>query len=127
MSINAEQGGEDFDKTFKTFIQAGELRVPQSGDGNVMGLTARTALDSWDTQVDWVAASGRATLYSFVIYHQQYDPNRPTPYNIATVELAEGPRLISAVIIDDLSALKVGMALMAEFDGDGQLVFRPIE
>ncbi len=127
MSTDAQRGRVNFDASFDAFIAAGELRIPQSKDGKIMGLTARTALAGWDTDVNWVTASGKATLYSYVIYHQQYDPDRPTPYNIATVELAEGPRLISVVIIDDLADLEVGMALTAEFDGDGRLVFRPAE
>ena len=128
MSANSTRHNEaNFDDAFLAYIEAGELRVPQSPDGKVMGLTARNSVDGWVTDVEWVAASGRATLYSFVIYHMQYDPNRPTPYNVAFIELAEGPRLISTVIIDDLDALSVGMSLIAEFDSDGLLVFKPVD
>ena len=128
MSANSTRHNEEnFDDAFLAYIEAGELRVPQSPDGKVMGLTARNSVDGWVTDVEWVAASGRATLYSFVIYHMQYDPNRPTPYNVAFIELAEGPRLISTVIIDDLDALSVGMSLIAEFDSDGLLVFKPVD
>ena len=123
---STRHGDINFDDAFKNYINAGEVRVPKSADGKVMGLTARNSLDGWQTTVEWVPASGRATLYSFVIYHQQYDPDRPTPYNIAFVELEEGPRLISAVITDDLSSLRVGMSLQASFADSGELVFLPI-
>ena len=118
---------DNFDESFMSFINAGELRIPQSSDGRVMGLTARNSVDGWQTGVNWVPASGLATLYSFVIYHQQYDPQRPTPYGIATVELAEGPRLISTVLVDDLADLRVGMSLKASFDAEGLLVFLPTD
>lgn len=124
---NIRHDKDNFDQTFINFINAGELRVPRSVDGKVMGLSARNALDGWLTEVNWVAASGQASLYSFVIYHQQYDPQRPTPYNIATVELAEGPRLISTIIVDNFSSLRVGMPLQAEFNSEGQLVFVPAQ
>jgi hypothetical protein len=125
--MGVRHGDENFDEAFNAYISAGELRVPQSVDGRVMGFTARNSVDGWQTDVEWVPASGKASLYSFVIYHQQYDPERPTPYNIAFVELEEGPRLISAVICDDLASLRVGMSLQASFDEDGQLVFLPVD
>ncbi len=48
----------------------------------------------------WVQASGRATLFSFVIVHRALDPywQGEVPYVVAVVELAEGPRLISNLI-----------------------------
>lgn len=125
IDLGIRHGDDNFDEAFKSYISAGELRIPQSADGQVMGLTARNSVDGWQTAVEWVLASGRASLYSFVIYHQQYDPDRPTPYNIAFVELAEGPRLISVVVCDDLASLQIGMSLKASFDNDGQLVFLP--
>jgi uncharacterized OB-fold protein len=48
----------------------------------------------------WEAASGKARLISWVIYHHGYHDYFAgrLPYNVAVVELAEGPRLISNVI-----------------------------
>ena len=42
-------------------------------------------------------ASGKATLYSYVIHHRQV-PGFTPPYAIAVVELAEGPRLMSNIV-----------------------------
>lgn len=121
--INHKQN--NFDETFMNYLRHQELRIPQSTDGKIMGLTARNALNNWQTDISWVKASGQATLYSFVIYHQQYDPERPIPYNVALVELNEGPKLISTVVIDKLENLQVGMALQATFDKEGLLIFEP--
>jgi uncharacterized protein len=52
--------------------------------------------DQWQ----WVPASGGAKLISWVVYHLAYHPafaNR-LPYNVAVVELDEGPRMISNVV-----------------------------
>jgi len=50
------------------------------------------------TRVEWFQASGRATLYSYVINHR---PARgfedDGPYAIAVVQLAEGPRMMTNI------------------------------
>jgi len=48
----------------------------------------------------WTNASGAAKLVSWVVYHHSYHDYYATrlPYNVAVVELAEGPRLISNVV-----------------------------
>src|SRR5437899_2621850 len=48
----------------------------------------------------WVQASGRGTLYSFVLMHQVFHPGfaHEIPYNIAEVDLAEGLRIITNIV-----------------------------
>ncbi|MDY7546878.1 OB-fold domain-containing protein [Glaciimonas sp. CA11.2] len=62
----------------------------------------------------WEPASGSARLISWVVYHVAYHPafeNR-LPYNVAVVELDEGPRLISNVVgIEDAENLKIDQPL----------------
>ncbi len=60
----------------------------------------------------WETASGGATLVSWVVYHHgyhEYFAGR-LPYNVAVVELAEGPRLISNVLAPQ-QALRIDMKL----------------
>jgi uncharacterized OB-fold protein len=59
----------------------------------------------------WRQASGKARLVSWVVYHHGYHEYYATklPYNVAVVELAEGPRLISNVV--DTDKLKIDMPL----------------
>jgi uncharacterized OB-fold protein len=66
------------------------------------------------TQWKWEAASGRATLVSFTVFHVAYHEAFKTriPYNVAVVELAEGPRMISNVIDSPNGrGLRIGMEL----------------
>ena len=113
----------DFSEQFLGYIAQRELRYARCRKtGAALGYTACLPSEKYE----WVEASGNATLYSFVIYHQNYNPDFPTPYNVALVELEEGPQLVSTVIINDLFALKVGMKLRAEFETSGRLVFMPI-
>ncbi len=60
----------------------------------------------------WETASGKAKLVSWVVYHHGYHPyfESRLPYNVAVVELAEGPRLMSNVVEAD-RALRIEMPL----------------
>lgn len=44
---------------------------------------------------DWRAVSGNGTILSWVIFHRQYLPAYPPPYNVIAVRLDEGPVVIS--------------------------------
>jgi uncharacterized protein len=49
---------------------------------------------------EWRPASGKGRLISWVVYHIAYAPHlaERVPYNVAIVELAEGPRLMTNII-----------------------------
>ena len=49
---------------------------------------------------DWTTASGKGRVISWVIYHHAYHDafKARLPYNVALVELDEGPRLITNII-----------------------------
>lgn len=54
------------------------------------------------TDLDWVEASGRGTIYSISVVRIPVTPELEPPYALAIVELEEGPRLLSNV--DELAA-----------------------
>jgi uncharacterized protein len=70
--------------------------------------------------VEWFDASGKATLYSFVI-HQRPHPLWETdgPRSVALVRLAEGPMLVSSIV----DCPQTPEALV--FDMDLRATFRP--
>ena len=66
--------------------------------------------DQWQ----WEKAGGGAKLISWVVYHVAFHPAfaKRLPYNVAVVELDEGPRLISNVVgIGDGESLKIDQPL----------------
>lgn len=67
---------------------------------------------------DWALASGQGSLISFVVMHRAYHPgfSDELPYNVAVVELAEGPRMVSNVIGCANEDLAIGMPLEVIFD-----------
>jgi uncharacterized protein len=48
----------------------------------------------------WQKASGRGTLWSWIVMHQRYFPAfaDELPYNVAFVRLEEGPHLIASLV-----------------------------
>jgi uncharacterized OB-fold protein len=67
-------------------------------------------------KVSWYKASGRASLYSYVIHHRPV-PGYTPPYSIAVVELAEGPRMMTNIVgcPQTPEALELDMALEVTF------------
>ena len=67
--------------------------------------------------VDVFRASGRATLYSYVIHHRPV-PGFMPPYSIAVVELEEGPRMMTNIVEvpQTPEALRLDMPLEVVFD-----------
>lgn len=81
-------------------------------------------------QVEWVQASGRGTLHSYVISHLPAAGYEP-PYVIALVELEEGPRVVANLVdVDPVpGALPLDMELEATYeqrDDLSVLQFRPV-
>src|SRR5713226_973038 len=67
-------------------------------------------------ELEWVPASGRASLYSYTIVHQAPHPSFEVPYIYALVQLAEGVLMPSNVIDCALSDLRIDMPLSPVFD-----------
>ena len=67
-------------------------------------------------EVSVVTATGRATLYSYVINHLP-SPGFESPFAIAVVELEEGPRLMSNIVDCEQTpeALQLDMPLEVTF------------
>ncbi|BCP14211.1 hypothetical protein MINTM021_11200 [Mycobacterium paraintracellulare] len=67
--------------------------------------------------MEWTAVGGNGRIYSYVVFHRSFHPSFPVPYNVCTVELDEGPRLISQVLDILPESLRVGLQVTADFSG----------
>ncbi len=69
----------------------------------------------------WTAASGSGRIHSFVVVHQVAHPAfaEAVPYNVITVELDEGVRMVSS-LVDDNDRLVIDLPVTVTFrDVDG--------
>jgi uncharacterized OB-fold protein len=66
----------------------------------------------------WEATDGRGKIASWVVFHKVYHPGfaKDAPYNVAFVELAEGPRVISNVVGVKNEDLKIGLPVEVMFE-----------
>jgi uncharacterized OB-fold protein len=67
---------------------------------------------------EWVAASGKGTVYTFVVVRQAFDAawQDDLPYVVAVVELAEGPHLATNVVGVPVDQVTVGMPVQVVFE-----------
>jgi len=78
------------------------------------------------SELHWVKASGKATVYATSVVRVR--PDHGSDYNIALVDLAEGPRMMTRVVDIDPAEVKIGMrvtAFVGEVEGEVALLFRP--
>jgi uncharacterized OB-fold protein len=74
--------------------------------------------------LEWqpIEASGRGTVYSFVVNHYPQVPAFDYPLPIGLIELEEGTRLIADLVGSDPAAYKIGLPVEVEFiDHDPEL------
>lgn len=66
----------------------------------------------WSPHLRWVEASGKGTLRSFTVVHRPGHPGwaQVTPYVVGIVALAEGPTMLSHILVAPEDAV-VGMKL----------------
>ncbi len=72
-------------------------------------------------KLDWVAASGAATIYSTTVVRRK--PEAGGDYNVALVDLAEGPRMMSRVAGVEPAAVKIGMKVNARITLENDVRF----
>jgi len=69
-------------------------------------------------RIQWVEVSGRGRIYSYTIIHRNKSPEfmHDTPYNVAIVQLDEGPRMMANIVQSDASQLRVDLPVTVVFD-----------
>jgi uncharacterized OB-fold protein len=71
----------------------------------------------WSDDVEWMEASGRATLYTWsTVFVNDLPPfNERLPYIAAVVDLEEGPRVMTTLVGCDGADLSIGMPVRVAF------------
>lgn len=111
---------------FQKYLEEGSFRIQRSRQTGRHIFYPRVAEPlTGSTDLEWVEASGRGTVYSTTVVRQK----PPTPnYNLALIDLEEGPRLMSRVDGVAPEQVKIGMAVKAKIVREGDqplLVFEP--
>lgn len=110
----------DLTRPYWDGLAEGELRFQRCGKCRNAWLPAREECPRClSDAVGWEAAGGRGRLVSWVVYHQAVHASFAdrVPYNVAVVELDEGPRLISNVVADS-GSLSIEMPLVVSVEDE---------
>jgi len=114
------------EKEYFEHLAAGRFMIQQSASTGGYVFYPRVAEPGTGaTDLQWVEASGRGTVYSTTVIRRK--PTNPD-YNLALIDLDEGPRLMSRVDGVAPQAVAIGMPVVAKIVHEGEqpvLVFVP--
>lgn len=96
-------------------VAAHELRVQRRPDGSLQHPPVPAVWKDKSESTDYVVASGKGTVYSFVVHHAPKVPGRSCPFVIALVELEEGVRMLGELRGVDHDSVKIGMPVRATY------------
>ncbi len=102
-------------KFFWDGVAAHELRIQRRPDGTLQHPPVPAVWADKDAPVDYVVASGKGTVYSYVVHHAPKVPGRRLPFVIALVELEEGVRMLGELRGVDPDQVKIGMPVSAMY------------
>jgi len=96
-------------------VTAHELRIQRRPDGTLQHPPVPAVWQDKEKPVDYVVASGKGSVYSFVVHHAPKVPGRTLPFVIALVELEEGVRMLGELRNVDHGDVTIGMPVHATY------------
>jgi uncharacterized OB-fold protein len=78
-------------------------------------------------RMSWVKVSGKAEVFTFCVYRQSFHPawDKDIPYNVAYVQLAEGPILMTNIVGCENKDIYIGMPVEVVFEKINEEVTLP--
>ena len=127
-------GDQDPRTVYWNSLEEGRLRFQRCSACANRWLPPRTECPRcWSAEWVFEEASGHGRVVSWVVFHTAFHEafKERVPYNVAIVELAEGPRMPTRLVDVAPDAVEIGMPLEVVFDDvDDDLTlyrFRPKE
>jgi uncharacterized protein len=94
-------------------VNAHELRIQKRADGSLQHPPVPAVWQDKQAPIDYVVASGKGTVFSFVVHHAPKVPGRTLPFVIALVELEEGVRMLGELRNVGPAKVEIGMPVRA--------------
>ena len=102
-------------KFFWDGVNAHELRIQKRADGTLVHPPVPALSQDKEQPTDYVVASGKGSVFSFVVHHAPKVPGRTLPFVIALVELEEGVRMLGQLRNVDPASVEIGMPVHATY------------
>jgi len=114
------------DAQFQRHLDEGRFMIQRSrNSGRAFYYPRLAEPGTGDADLEWFPASGRGTVYSTTVVRTKPPAE---PYNVALVDLEEGPRVTTRVVGLPPSDVHIGLRVQAKIDqvdGKALLVFAP--
>jgi len=126
--MGAPEGADEFFEAAKEQ----RLLIQRCGDCNSYQFYPRqVCVHCGSSNVSWAEATGRGTVHTFTVIHQQGMPGwrEEVPYVAAVIDLEEGARMTTNVVECAPADVRIGMPVTVTFVDEGQYVlprFRPV-
>ena len=108
--------------------KAGELRLQRCGGcGHWRFPPSVLCPRCLSEDSEWRATSGRGKVHTFIVVHRPQHPAfyEDVPYNVAIVELDEGPRLHTRIVGCPNEEIAIGMPVEVTFERKNDDVTMP--
>jgi uncharacterized OB-fold protein len=102
-------------KFFWDGVNAHELRIQKRPDGSLQHPPVPALWQDKQAPIDYAVASGKGTVFSFVVHHAPKVPGRTLPFVIALVELEEGVKMLGELRNVDPATVEIGMPVRATY------------
>jgi uncharacterized protein len=119
---------DDLSRPFFDGARRHALMIQRCKNCGTHQLPGRFVCDEcFSENLEWTEASGRGTVFSYVVVHQRYHPAfaEKVPYNVAVVELEEGPRLTTTIADVDNEDVRVRMPVEVGFEDVNEEISLP--
>lgn len=112
------------DSQFQNYLEQGVFMIQRSRKtGHAFYYPRIAEPRTGDEDLEWFAPSGRGTVYSTTVVRVRPPAE---PYNVALVDLEEGPRIMTRVVGIPAVEVHIGMKVrvrIEQVDGKALLVF----
>ena len=100
---------------FRKYLADGKFMIQRSVKTGAYVFYPRPFIPgSGETDLEWVEASGEGTVYSTTVNRRS--PEKGGTFNVALIDLAEGPRMLSRVTGIAPEDIRIGMIVRAKID-----------
>jgi hypothetical protein len=109
----------DDNRPFWEAARRNELRMQKCLDcGHIRYPINHVCPKCLSENTEWKQLSGHGEVFSYIVFHQVYHPGfaEDVPYNVAMIQLDEGPRMISNVVDVPNDEVKVGDKVEVTFE-----------
>jgi len=123
----SDLSGTGPEREFEEFLADGKFMIQRSASSGAYVFYPRAVEPATGAaDLEWVEASGNGTVYSTTVVRQR--PEKGGDYNVALIDLTEGPRMMSRVVGIAPDQVTIGMPVRAkvdDLDGKTVVLFEP--